>query len=167
MNISIELAKIEEKEILKNLGELYIYELSQYAPMDVNDNGLFDNLDDIDTYWTEKNKYPYFIKVNNKLAGFILVYDGRQIDEIESSYAIDDFFIMLNYKRQGIGQYCIKYIFEKYKGKWQIWFHPNNKPAKYFWTKIIDEYSNGKFEIIKNNEPFYDGSIGETFVFDS
>jgi len=167
MNISLELIKTEEKRILKNLGELYIYELSQYSPMDVNNLGLYDDLDDLDLYWKEKNRYPYFIKVDNKLAGFVLVCDDRQIEEIKSNYAIDDFFILYKYKRQGIGKYCAKYIFEKYKGKWQIWFHPNNKSAKIFWTKTIDEYTKGKFEVIKNNEPFWDGSIGDTLVFDS
>ncbi|MDR0465043.1 MAG: hypothetical protein LBG94_08025 [Treponema sp.] len=50
MNISLELIKTEEKGILKNLGELNIYELSQYSPMDVNDLGLYDDLDDLDHY---------------------------------------------------------------------------------------------------------------------
>jgi len=54
MNISLELIKKEEKGILKNLGELYIYELSQYSPMDVNNLGLYDDLDDLDNYWKKK-----------------------------------------------------------------------------------------------------------------
>jgi len=167
MNILIEPIKIEEKEILKNLGEYYIYDQSQYNSIDVNEFGLFDDLDDLDLYWTEENRYPFFIKVDNKLAGFILVYDGRQIEEIESNYSIDDFFVMDKYKRQGFGKYCIKYILDKFKGKWQIWFHPKNEVAKSFWIKTIDEYTRGKFEIIKNNMPFYDGTIGNTLVFDS
>jgi len=167
MNISIEPIKIEEKEILKNLGEYYIYDQSRYGSIDVNEFGLFDDLDDLDLYWTEKNRHPFFIKVDNKLAGFILVYDDRQIEEIESNYAIDDFFVMDKYKRQGIGKYCVKCILNKFSGKWQIWFHPSNDVAKKFWLKAINEYTKGKFELIKNNEPYYDGTIGNTFVFDS
>jgi predicted acetyltransferase len=70
---------------------------------------------------------------------------------------------MYKYKRQGLGKYCVKYIFDKFKGKWQIWFHPRNKAAEKFWIKTIEEYSGGNFEFIKNDEPFYDG----TMVFDS
>jgi predicted acetyltransferase len=167
MNISLEPVKINEKDILKNLGELYIYDGSQDHSTDVNDLGLYDDLDDLDLYWTEENRYPFFIKVDNKLAGFILVYNGRQMKEIESNYSIDDFFVMKKYKRQGVGKYCVKYILEKYKGKWQIWFHPKNEGAKKFWIKTIDEYTNGKFEIVKNDAPYYDGTIGNTLVFDS
>lgn len=167
MNISLELVKIEEKQILKNLGELYIYELSQYSPMDINDLGLYDDLDDLDLYWTEENRYPFFIRVDNKLVGFVLVFDGRQIEEIASNYSIDDFFVMYQYKRQGIGKYCARYIFDKFKGKWQIWFHPKNEAAKNFWISAVDEYTKGRFEVNKNNTPYYDGTVGNTLVFDS
>ena len=167
MNISIEPVKIEEKDILKNLGELYSYDLTKYNAVDVNESGLYEDLDDLDLYWKDENKHPFFIKVNNKLAGFVLVYDGRQVEEIDSNYAIDDFFIMNRYKRKGIGKYCSRYIFNKFKGKWQIWFHPKNEDAKNFWTNIVDEYTKGNFLIMKNNAPYYDGTIGNTLVFDS
>jgi predicted acetyltransferase len=159
--------KLEEKGILKNLGELYIYEVSQYSPIDVNELGLYDDLDELDTYWTNENRHPFFIRVDGNLAGFVLVCDERQIEEIESNYAIDDFFVMHKYKRQGVGKYCAKYVFERFKGTWQIWFHPNNKSADKFWTNAINEYTNGAFEVKKNNAPYYDGTIGNTFVFNS
>ena len=167
MNISLEYIKIEEKQILKNMGELYLYEGTQHVSVDVNEMGLYDNLDDLDLYWTEKNRHPFFIRANNKLAGFILVYDGRLIKEIESNYAIDDFFVMNKYKRQGIGKYCAHYIFDRFKGKWQIWFHPRNEAAKNFWTNTVDEYTKGEFETVTNKTPFFDGAIGNTLVFDS
>jgi len=167
MNISLEPVKIEEKQILKNLGELYIYELTQHTPVDVDSLGLYNGFDDLDLYWTDENRHPYFIKVNDMLAGFVLVFDDRQIEEIESNYSIDEFFVMYKYKRQGIGKYCAKCIFEKFKGKWQIWFHPKNEDAKKFWTNLIDEYTNGKFEVLENDKPFYDGIMGNTLVFDS
>ena len=91
MNISLEPVKIEEKQILKNLGELYIYELTQHTPVDVDSLGLYNGFDDLDLYWTDENRHPYFIKVNDMLAGFVLVFDDRQIEEIESNYSIDDF----------------------------------------------------------------------------
>ena len=167
MCISIEPIKITEKETLKNLSELYFYESSQHTYMDINDLGLYDALDDLDLYWTEKNRYPFFIKVDNRLAGFILIFNERQIKKIETDYSIDEFFVMYKYKRQGIGKYCVKYILDSYNGKWQIWFHPKNENAKNFWIRTIDEYTNGNFELMENDDPYYDGSIGKTLVFNS
>jgi len=48
-----------------------------------------------------------------------------------------------------------------------IWFHPKNEDAKKFWTNLINEYTNGRFETVENDTPFYDGTIGNTLVFDS
>jgi predicted acetyltransferase len=167
MNISIEPVKIEEKEVLQRLGELYIYDLTRHSAIDIKDSGLYDDLDDIDLYWQEENRHPFFIRVNNRLAGFALVYDGRQIEEIESDYAIDDFFIMNRYKHKGIGKHCARYIFDKFHGKWQIWFNPGNAAAKKFWISTVHEYTNGKYEIMENDAPYYDGTVGNTLVFDS
>ena len=72
MDILIELVKKEEKEILKNLMEKYRYEFSQYDDLDTNNLGLY-GYDYFDNYWTENNRFPFFIKVNNKLAGFIMI----------------------------------------------------------------------------------------------
>ena len=167
MNISIEPVKIEEKQTLRNLGELYIYELSQYSSIDVDESGLYDDFDDLDLYWTEESRHPFFIRVDDKLAGFVLVFNGRQIEEIASDYSIDEFFVMHKYKHQGIGKHCARLIFDKFKGKWQIWFHPRNEAANNFWTRTIDEYTKGRFEVKKNDTPYYDGTIGNTLVFDS
>jgi len=167
MNITLEPVKLEEKQILKNLGELYIYELTQYTPTDVDDMGLYDDFDDLDLYWTDENRHPYFIKVDGKLGGFALVFDGRQIQGIDSNYSIDEFFVMNQYKGRGVGKYCAGWIFDKFRGKWQIWFHPRNKAAEKFWTGVVDEYTDGRFEVVGNDEPFYDGVVGSTLVFGS
>ena len=60
-----------------------------------------------------------------------------------------------------------EYVFNKFKGTWQIWFHPNNKPANKFWTDVVDGYTKGSFEVKENKVPYYDGVIGNTLVFNS
>jgi predicted acetyltransferase len=101
--------------------EKYDYEFSQYENIDVNDIGLY-GYNYIDHYWTEENRYAFFIKINGKLAGFIMV---NNIDETEmkTNFSMAEFFIMYKYKRLGIGAYAVKNIFEKFKGKWKIPMH--------------------------------------------
>jgi predicted acetyltransferase len=166
MEITIELVKKEEKEILKNLLEKYHYEHSQYDDRGVNDLGLF-GYDYLDNYWTEKNRFPYFIKVIGKLAGFILVNDYPEA-KFESNYTISEFFIMYKYRNKGIGKYVVKYILDKYKGKWQLNFHPKNEISKNFWIKTISEYTKGKYETKNDSEWIYeDGTTGYTLLFES
>jgi predicted acetyltransferase len=137
----------EEKEILKNLLEKYEYEFSQYNQRDINNLGLF-GYDYLDRYWTEKNHFPYFIRVNKKLAGFILINDDRELN-IKTKYTVGDFFVVYKYRKKGVGKYVMNYIFNKHKGKWQLTYLPVNEISKKFWIKVIKEYTNGKYEIHK------------------
>ena len=170
MDISIEAAKSGEYEILKNLLEKYVYELSQYFGMDVNDLGLY-GCNYLDYYFSEEKRHPFFIKVDNKLAGFILVSDYPEGTKT-TDYTLSEFFVMYKYRRNGVGKYSVKYILDKLKGTWQLKFHPNNDISKQFWMKTIEEYTNGKYELIKD-DPHPDavlddeGTIGHILIFES
>jgi len=167
MNITVEPVKKEEKEILRNLLEKYNYEFSQYNNLDINHLGLY-GYDYLDYYWTEKNKYPFFIKLDNKLAGFILINDYPEVIT-DTNYTISEFFVMYKYRRCGIGKYAVKYILDKFNGKWQLKYHPKNEISKNFWIKTISEYTKGKYEIIKNNPKaiYEDGTIGHVLIFNT
>jgi predicted acetyltransferase len=167
MDILLERVKKEEKEILRNLLEKYNYEFSQYNNLDVNNMGLY-GYDYLDNYWTEENRFPYFIKVDNKLAGFVMVNDYCEV-KLDTNYTISEFFIMYKYRKSGIGKYALKYILDKYRGKWQLKYHPKNEISKIFWNKTIEEYTNGKYELIKDsNEAIYeDGTIGYILIFET
>jgi hypothetical protein len=69
---------------------------------------------------------------------------------LETDYTMSEFFILYKYRKQGIGKYCVNYLFKKHKGKWQVTFHPKNKISKSFWINVIKEYTNGKYKIYKN-----------------
>ena len=167
MNISVELAKKEEKEILRNLLEKYNYEFSQYNELDVNNLGLY-GYDYLDCYWTEEKRYPYFIRIDNKLAGFIMINNYPEV-KVDTDYTISEFFIMYKYRKMGIGKYAVKYILDKYRGKWQLKYHPKNDVSKLFWNKTINEYTNGKYEIIKDSKEaiYEDGTIGHVLLFET
>ena len=92
MNITITSISKDEKEILRNLLEKYLYEFSQYDNYDVNDIGLY-GYDYLDNYWTEKSRGAYFLRVENKLAGFFMLNNYREI-EIETNFTLSEFFII-------------------------------------------------------------------------
>jgi len=168
MDIAILPISIDEKDILRNLMEKYEYDNSQYENTDVNDYGLY-GYKFLDHYWTDKNRYAYFIKVNNKLAGFIMIDDYKYYNEIEANHCIAEFFIMFKYKRMGVGRYVVKFITDKYKGKWQVGYNPNNNIGKLFWNKVIKEITNGKYEIINNGKThsYGNGVFSEVLIFET
>ncbi|WP_309118148.1 GNAT family N-acetyltransferase [Paenibacillus sp.] len=143
----MELLKVsfEKKAILRNLMELYQYDMSQFeddCDNDVNEYGLYD-YKYLDHYWTEEGRYPFFVIVSEKLAGFVLIREITVADDTEPKFSIAEFFIMKKYQRKGIGKAVANELFAMFKGKWSVAWLKKNLPAKAFWTRTISEFSNG------------------------
>ena len=66
--MGMELVRItlEDREILMNLLEKYLYEFSQYEETEVNVLGLY-GYEYLDYYFVEPNRWAYFMKVEGKL----------------------------------------------------------------------------------------------------
>ena len=151
--MAIELVAVQrdEKEILRNLMEKYDYELSQYGGDDVNKLGLY-GFDYLDNYWQEGAKrWAYFIKADEKLAGFaMIVSDYRYLDDRESDYLMSDFFVMYKYRKAGVGKFAATELFDKFKGIWELNTVKVNTASVAFWTRVVGDYTNNKYEILPN-----------------
>lgn len=163
MKIELMTVTSDQKDILKNLMEKYTYEFSQYDLIPFDENGLY-NDPHIDSYFTDHDRFPYFIRVDNKLAGFALVFKRAECPA-PLDWAVAEFFIAYGYRKKGVGTAVMKMLFERYKGIWQIKYHPKNKSSEIFWQKIANEASGGKFEIMRGNEDYYDGTPAKVLVF--
>lgn len=140
----IEIAEATEKQrsIIQNLARFYIYDLSEYQKRKCPDNGLFED-EDYTHFWKEPGHYPYLVKCQDEIAGFVLVEKGGSSAEID--YHIAEFFIVRKFRRQGISMFVAKEMFQKYSGNWEVMAMSRNKPAVKFWEKTIAEYTKGKY----------------------
>jgi len=168
MNINLKIVKEEEKEILRNLLEKYEYEFSKYTKQDVNHLGLY-GYSYLDYYWTEKNRWAYFIIVDKKLAGFVMVIDLPEVSDRSTDFQMAEFFILHKYRRMNVGKKAVFEIFNKHLGDWQLKVHPENKTSIHFWTNVINEYTNGKYEIIENypDTEYEDNTLGNIYFFNT
>ena len=139
MNIELIPVDVDEKEILRNLLEKYDYEFSQYDQRDVNALGLY-GYDYLDYYWTEEDRRAFFIKVDQKLAGFVMVNTYPEV-VAETDYTMAEFFVMHKYRGKGVGRYAAFQVFDMFPGKWQLKRHPKNLGSVHFWNKVIHEYT--------------------------
>lgn len=162
--------KPEEKQTLLNLMEKYLCEFSQWEKTDVNENGLYE-YEWIDYYFTEKERFPYFIKIDGKLAGFILISNYPEVPEEVVDFCLSEFFILPKYRRTGYGKEEVFKVLDLHHGKWQLKRHPHNLASVYFWDKVLDEYTNGNFRLVRafpNKEVNYDdGTPADVFFFDN
>jgi predicted acetyltransferase len=143
MNLEVQPAALSDKPVLRNLLELCQHDYSEYDGEDVDEHGLF-GYRYLDPYWTEPERHPFLVRVDGRLAGFVLV---RQIDTHlqQPVYSIAEFFIMRKYRRQGVGQQVACSIFDLFPGQWSVCQEPANLPAQNFWRRVIDQYTEGDY----------------------
>jgi predicted acetyltransferase len=169
LKVSLRKAELEDREILANLLEKYGYEFSQYENRDVNKYGLY-GYQYLDCYWWEGEKrWAYFIEVDNKLAGFVMINDYPEVKDRKTDFVISEFFVMYKYRRMGIGKKAFFMALDLHRGTWQLKRHPKNENSVYFWNRAINEYTGGKFEMIESypNTEYEDGTLADVFFFDN
>ena len=150
MEIQLIEASIDQKQILRNLMELYNYDFTEFEQEDVNEFGLY-GYKYIDHYWTDEDRYPFFMRVNNKWAGFVLVRKTGVNSEGINIYSIAEFFIMKKYRNAGVGKKIAIKIFDAFKGEWKVGQIENNVPAIHFWRNVISEYTKGNYDEIRED----------------
>ncbi len=165
MEIAITPVKLEEKEILRNLLEKYNYEFSQYDNEEVNSLGLY-GYDWLDCYWTEENRFAFFIRVQNQLAGFFMVNDYPE-SKIRTDYCMAEFFVLYKYRRGGVGSYAANWAFDHFPGTWQLKRHPKNRASVLFWDRVVREYTKGNYQISEGipGHGYGDGTPAEFLFF--
>jgi len=168
MDVTLRQVEIGDREILSNLLEKYDYEFSQYDLRDVNKLGLY-GYKYLDCYWLEDTRFAYFIEVNGKLAGFIMINEFSEANDRDTDFSVSEFFVMYKYRRKGVGKRAFFMAADMHRGKWQLRRHPKNLGSVHFWDNVVDEYSGGNFKLVKSYPGAYfeDGTLGDIFFFDN
>ena len=168
MQVEIKQVCADEKEILRNLLEKYDYEFSQWNKRDVNELGLF-GYPYFDHYWTENERWAYFIYADHKLAGFAMVNNLPEVDDRQTDFQMAEFFVLYKYRRSSVGKQAFFKVLELHKGRWQLKLHPDNLGSVHFWNRVINEYTNGVYELVKSypRTEYNDGTAGDIFFFES
>ena len=150
-DIQVTPATTLDRPILRNLMELYLYDFSEMDGADVGPFGLYE-YPYLDHYWTEPGRFPFLVRVEGQLAGFVLVtrynYFGDEYNAPDGSRAwvIAEFFILRKYRRQGLGEEVARRTFERFPGPWQVGQIASNTHATAFWRKVIDRYTGGRYK---------------------
>ncbi|NMB46151.1 MAG: GNAT family N-acetyltransferase [Firmicutes bacterium] len=157
--MTLEPVTYERKSALRNLLELFLYDLSEFEDeeTDVNECGLYE-YEYLDHYWTQPGRYAYFIRVRDKLAGFALISQSRSDDGYFHTI-MEEFFVMRRYRGQRVGQTAAHRLFSLFPGCWRIPEMRLDIPAQRFWRKIIPRYTGGQY--VETEDPDWQGPIQE------
>ena len=89
-----------EKELLWNINQKYLYEMTKYYPDEMDENGNY-HYGYFEAYFTEPARKAYLIYSGQNLAGFAMLnphsYIGHKVD-----FVIAEFCVFPAYRRQHI-----------------------------------------------------------------
>lgn len=162
MNMYLEKAGLEQKQMLGNLYSLYLHDLTAYSDgLQIGEDGIFE-FDSFELIWRREGVTPYIIRVEDQLAGFILILEApftKKVDKV-----VNDFFILNSFRGKGIAKAAALEVFVHNKGRYYISQLVKNKPAVQFWKKV---YSLQGIEFVEQTE-LQDGEevIYQTFVIE-
>lgn len=140
MRVELVKASKEEKEKLFDLLQVYLKEFDDIFHFDIDENGKY-KYKFFDLYWIEPNRIPFFIKVDDKIAGFILVNLNGIFSNTPDTHTISEFFV-----KKGLGEKAAEKVFETFPGNWNIRQREKNTGAIEFWRKVIERYTKGNFK---------------------
>lgn len=135
--MSLELKTVEKEDIilLKNLYQLYLYDLSPYTGEKINSAGLF-NEESIELFLSEDDLKAFFIIYKRQIIGFILIQSGIYSPMKDVDYYISEFFILAQYRKNRLGLNSLKILFNNYPGTYLSGQLSNNQPALRFWNSV-------------------------------
>ena len=144
MNIVLDPIRIEQKSVLMQMMELNSYDFSEFTGDDISEYGYY-GYAHIDDYWNEAGRYPFFIRVDGKLAGLALIRSCCEYTDLPKHHCIAEFFVMRKYRRQGVGRAAAMQVFDRFPGGWEVSALLNNHPARAFWERVIHDCTGGNY----------------------
>jgi ribosomal-protein-alanine N-acetyltransferase len=93
------------------------------------EDGLYECID-FKKYWQTENSWPFLVRYNNELAGFVII--DKKGSEPNIDFNMAQFFILRKFKGKGLGKYVAHLSFSLFKGSWEVMVMPKNKGAYLF-----------------------------------
>lgn len=133
-------AASSQEPILANLLQLYAHDFSEFHEVELGNDGRF-CYQQLPLYWREPNRHPFLVRVDDKLAGLVLVKQGSEISINESAWDMAEFFVLRAYRRRGVGTKVAHAIWRRFPGSWEVRVIESNHPAHLFWQRAISSFT--------------------------
>ena len=155
MNVETALFPSETAHVFQNLYPLYLYDLSQFDGALPNEHGVLEPTP-VRTLqeqmqgqqgWLEKphSLFPFLIRVDGVPAGFILIATHPHIPK-QIDYLVHECFLIHAFRGKGIGEQAATQVFDRFRGKWEVYAMPANPRAQGFWRKTMAGYTGDAYQ---------------------
>ena len=158
MNVEVTVASEDDRQRLAALFELYVYDFSEMLGLDVEEDGRFHG-PPLDAYWTDPRCHAFLIRADGKLAGFALAQERSRLTGDETVRDVAEFFVLRRYRRQGVGELAARWLFDRFRGPWEVRQKAENVAATAFWRRAIERYTNGRFDEVVWDDARWRGPV--------
>lgn len=143
-NIKLKIITEDDKELFRNLFNLYQHDLSIMADFlfpRVDTKGFYDyeTVDEFYRFKDQEKLLMYLMTVDDNIAGFCLLTKAPYVLKADCDYCINEFFIIGSYRKKGIASDVCQMLFEQHSGRYSLEVIDANVRAKSFWQKLIAE----------------------------
>lgn len=140
----------KEQEWILEVLPLYLRELQKY---DSSYRKLIkwasQSPESVINWFCQENLTSFTINSNSKRAGFVFVAQ-KPFPRMSAGvdYRLGEFYILKEFRRQGIGRLAAVMVFNLFRGKWEVTEIPKNKAAISFWRHVIGFYTDNRYKDI-------------------
>lgn len=166
-DVTLEQAQAGQRPVLENLFQLYTHDFSDFwsgrDDGELQEDGRFPAYVALDSYWTDPERTPLFIRTEGYLAGFALInrvsHSGLPLD-----HAVAEFWIARKHRRFGVGLAAAVKIIGHRPGQWEMAVARRNTAALPFWRKVAAEAAGEEVEELDRDDDLWNGPIVRCFV---
>jgi predicted acetyltransferase len=162
-NLEVIPAILEQEPILANLLELYAHDFTDFYDLQLGPDGRF-GYSHLPLYWSEPGRHPFLVRVDAKLAGFVLVKRGSEFSGDETVWDMAEFFVLRGYRRLGIGTEIAHEVWRRFPGLWEVRVMELNRSALQFWERAISAFTDETIHSFRVDEG---GQCWRVFSFES
>ena len=136
--INLKPVKPKDKELLWNINQKYLYEMTGYYDDEMDENGNY-HYGYFDAYFTELESIALFICENDVIVGFAMLNPYSYLGE-KPDYVMAEFTVFPMYRRRHFAKEAAELILREYRGNWEIKYNNKNVAAESFWNKVVKQY---------------------------
>jgi predicted acetyltransferase len=133
-------ATLEQQPVLDNLLQFYAHDFMDFYDLELDVDGRFRYLN-LPLYWSEPERHPFLIRIDGRLAGFVLVKKGSDVSGNSSAWDMAEFFILRGVRRRGAGTQAAHKVWKLFPGRWEVRVLKANRSALGFWRHAISSFA--------------------------
>lgn len=153
----------EHEPVIENLLDLYAHDFSEFYAVELRPDGRF-GYKNLSLYWRDPHRRPFLVRVDGRLAGFVLTQEVVPASGKETGWDMTEFFVARGFRRQGVGTAVAHKLWERFPGRWEIRVMEANTAAHHFWQKAIADFTGVEIESVRTEKT---GQAWRLFAFDS